>query len=204
MTENTKARLRFAWRAVEALLALGLLAILAELVLVLVNSPTPTPEIRFIRREVQPEAAPEVAVNNPPEKMQAAPEIAMPAKAKAPFDRPAAPGVAAQPERGRVKANNPPARPATPPLLDFTNLRRVIGLTPARNSSPVNDETKATQIVVINPIVAPGTNGLRNGGGSTNTPSSTNTTGSTIQTNDTKTSSTSTNAPGPTYRLSIP
>jgi len=201
MTENTKARLRFAWRAVEALLALGLLAILAELVLVLVNSPTPTPEIRFIRREVSPEAAPEIAVNNAPEKLKAAPEIAVPAKPK---DRPAAVGAAAPPPRDRIKVNHPPARPETPPLLDFANLRRVIGLTPARNPSPVSDDTRESQIVVINPIVVPGTNGLPNGGGNTNTPPATNAPGSTTQTNDMKSSGTSTNLIGPTYRLSVP
>jgi hypothetical protein len=197
MTKNVKERLRYVWRGVEALIAVALLAVLLELVLVLANSPTPTPEIRFISRGPQRETTLEVTANNAPEKMQPAPEIAL--AALKPKARPNAP--APQPRVPR-QANNPPGPPMTPPLLHFENLKRVIGFSPSPQTSYT--EENSPKMVIINPVLLVITNSQSSSGGKTNSPGTTNAPSSGNQTNETKNSGSTITNSGPVFRLAVP
>lgn len=102
-----------AFRGIELLLAFALLAVLIELVLVLVNAPDPVPEIRFIRVQTPPQ---EAALPNGLKPVEM-PVTAAPELAAAPLKPVAAP-------RPVVRKPEPPAPPA---LLDFANLRRLLG-----------------------------------------------------------------------------
>jgi hypothetical protein len=108
MNELWKKRARASLRIFEVLLAVALLAVLIELLLVFRNAPGPLPEIRIIRSQQPPEAASSVVPK---------PE-ALPVPPAAPV-----------PERKAAQAPPVPRRPEGPVLLDFENLRRLLGIT---------------------------------------------------------------------------
>jgi len=112
MNEIWKRRAKMVLRITEIILGVALLAVLLELVLVLLNPPGPAPEIRFVRSYTPPVAEPATVPANPP-----------PAPA---------PIVAEKP-----KAQPPPAapRPQAPVLLDFENLRRLLGVAKAPSAN---------------------------------------------------------------------
>ncbi len=113
MNDTWKKRTRVAFRVFEVILAVALLAVLLELLLVMLNAPGPVPEIRILRSA------------------QALEE--MPAVVLAPAELPPAPVQAVA-----APAVPPPAprRSGPPVLLDFENLRRLLGAT---KTSPGNN-----------------------------------------------------------------
>jgi len=105
MKETWKKRSRAGLRVIEVTVAVALLAILVELVLVLRSSPGPMQEIRIVRVERPAEDVP--------------PAVLVPA------EMPPAPDAQ---EKKAAQAPPAPRRPVPPALLDFENLRRLLGV----------------------------------------------------------------------------
>ncbi len=202
MNEIWKKRARMALRGFEILLAVTLLAVLVELVLVMVNAPGPVPEIRFMRRSAPP------------------PETAAPTHLVAVE----LPHVPVPPVQEKPVVAAPPVRhPAPPVLLDFENLRRLLGgaKAPAVNQAASTggpsaaggnqgSSSPAMQLVAVTPMVLLGTNALpvTNAPPATNNvppaerPKETNRVDNTSS--NTSTNSVSTNNNSPVFRISVP
>jgi len=200
MNEVWKKRAKLVLRGTEIMLGVALLAVLLELVLVMLNSPGPIPEIRFVR--------------------SSAPPVAEPAVVPAPLPPAPAPVIAEKPA-----AQPPPAapRPQAPVLLDFENLRRLLGVAkapPANNGTgggiyggngsagDGGGQTGSPSIamvtvvpVIVPPDKAPPTNNPATP--STNDAPSNVTQADTNRVNNTN-SNTDTNSPAPAFRLSVP
>lgn len=105
MNETWKKRARAGLRVIEVTIAVALLVVLLELVLVLRSSPGPVQEIRIVRVE--------------------RPAVEVPPTVLVPAEMPPAP---VAPEKKAAQAPPAPRRPAPPALLDFENLRRLLGV----------------------------------------------------------------------------
>ena len=204
MNETWKKRARMALRGFEILLAVMLLAVLIELVLVMVTAPGPVPEIRFIRVSPPPaEAVDTVALV--PAKFPPAPEPAAPVKPAVPAAVPPA-----------------PRRPAPPALLDFENLRRILGVAKApvvNNPGSGGGSDGGTpgagaggQVVALQPLMVPQTNGVpasptppgTNGAPERARPPETNRTDAAAANAGMSTNNVNTNLDSPVFRISVP
>jgi hypothetical protein len=153
MNDTWKTRARMGFRVFEVLLAVALLAVLLELLLVMLNAPGPVPEIRILRSSSAPEVAPAVVL--------------------APAELPPAPvPVAVVPP---VVPPPAPRKPQPPVLLDFENLRRLLGVakSPPSGNNPPNisgghgepsggaaGSSPGYPLLVIAPVLIPPTNGV--------------------------------------------